>query len=121
MSVFRSLADNGRRYAALPRSDTICSAQGRASLGDVGRQVKMRRRLGVSDTPVGLNGPVTTKSEMCGTVVIPYWEPICVSAMLWPMGEMLSLTGPSKVRTNAAEMRCEPARTGMGLVLSSIP
>ena len=47
---------------------TIFSAHGRASSGDVGRQVKIRRRLGVSDTPVGLNGPVTTKSRRCGSV-----------------------------------------------------
>ena len=37
----------------------IFVAQGRASSGDVGRQVKMRLRIGVSETPVGLYGPRT--------------------------------------------------------------
>ena len=60
----------------------IFSAQGRASLGAVGRQVKMRRRVGVSDTPVGLYGPVTTRSCRCGMFVMPDSDPICVSAML---------------------------------------
>ena len=81
----------------------------------------MRRRLGVSDTPVGLNGPVTANICTCDCVVIPACEPICVSAMLCPIGAMLSFTGPSKVRMNAAVMRCGPARTEIGLVRISMP
>ena len=59
---------------------TICSAHGASSAGVVGRQMKTRRRLTVSDTPVTLCGPVTANSRRCGSVVTPSALPICVSA-----------------------------------------
>src|SRR5688572_6872389 len=121
MSAFTSFAASGRRYAAPPSREMIFSAHGRASLGDVGRHVKIWRRLGVSDTPVGLYGPVTTRSDRCGILVMPCSDPICVSAMLWPIGARLSLTGPSNVLMNAAAMRCGPARTVIGGVLMLSP
>ena len=34
-----------------------------------GRQMKRRRRLGVSPAPVASNGPVTTSASMCGCPV----------------------------------------------------
>ena len=44
----------------------IFRAHGISSDGEVGRQMKMRRRLGVSDTPVTLYGPVMLKSRTWG-------------------------------------------------------
>src|SRR5206468_591155 len=40
--------------------DRIWVAHGNSSLWFAGRQTKMRRRLGVSLTPAGLNGPATS-------------------------------------------------------------
>ena len=49
----------------MPRAQTI-------SCGAVdGWQVKIRRRLGVSETPVAVSGPVIAMSRRCGSVVKP--------------------------------------------------
>ncbi len=58
----------------------IFRAHGISSDGEVGRQMKMRRRLGVSDTPVTLYGPVMLKSRTCGRMKIPALSPYSVSA-----------------------------------------
>ena len=58
----------------------ISVAHAASSAAEVGRQLKMRRRLGVSDTPVTLNGPATANSRRCGSVVMPNPAPICESA-----------------------------------------
>ena len=70
----------GSRYASVARRLMICDAHAASSLGDVGRHVKILRRLGVSETPVTLNGPVMLKSRRCGSIVIPSARPISVSA-----------------------------------------
>ena len=49
----------------------ICVAQTSSSFAFVGRHVKMRRRLTVSDTPVTAVGPRMVMSRMCGSVVEP--------------------------------------------------
>ena len=49
----------------------ILRAQGRASSELVGRQVNTRWRLGVSDRPVTLYGPLMITSRTCGSVVTP--------------------------------------------------
>src|SRR4051812_13882918 len=97
------------------------SEQGFSSTFVLGRQTKIRLRIGVSETPVTLLGPRTTKFEMCAPTVMPDCDPICVSAMLWPIGAMLSLTGPSYVLGNAALTRCGPALTFTGFVETSMP
>jgi len=48
-----------RRYARRARFEMMFVAQRSSSEGFAGRQTKMRRRLGVSLTPVASNGPVT--------------------------------------------------------------
>jgi len=63
--------------AVVRRSDEVVAA---SSDSAVGRQVKILRRLTVSDTPVTLNGPLIAKSRTCGSVVTPKPEPICESA-----------------------------------------
>ena len=94
----------------------MARAHGRTSSGPVGRQEKMLRRLGVSETPVTLAGPLITRSRMWGGMVSPYPMPIWVSAMLCPCAEKRSSTGPRSVGMKTAETRWGPARTWMGPV-----
>ena len=77
----------------------------------VGRQLKMRRRLGDSDTPVTVIGPVTANSRRCGSAVIPKPLPIWLSAIVCSMGAIRSSTGASNREMNAAATRCGPALT----------
>src|SRR4051812_20979544 len=106
----------GRRYAVPASFAIMRSEHGFSSAFDLGRQTKIRLRIGVSETPVTFAGPRTTKFEMCAPTVMPDCDPICVSAMLWPIGAMLSLTGPSYVFGKAALTRCGPAVTLIALV-----
>ena len=89
----------------------MLAAQAVSSDGCVGRQVKMRRRLGESEMPVTLMGPVMANSRRCGSAVMPKPLPIWLSAIVCSIGAIRSSTGASKRDTNAAEMRCGPART----------
>ena len=66
-----SSSTNGRRNALCPSREMIWVAQAVSSEGSVGRQVKMARRLAVSDTPVGLKGPPMTRSRRCGSASSP--------------------------------------------------
>ncbi len=70
----------GRRYASPARLEMILRAHGISSAAPVGRQTKILRRLGVSETPVTLYGPVTLKSRTCGRMVMPALSPYSVSA-----------------------------------------
>ena len=70
----------GRRNACVASALTICAAHGRSSPAEVGRQVKILRRLGVAETPVTRCGPTMLRSLRCGSVVMPSATPICVSA-----------------------------------------
>ena len=49
----------------------ISFAHDASSAADVGRQREDALRLGVSETPVTLNGPPTANSRRCGSVVMP--------------------------------------------------
>ena len=48
----------------------ILRAHGSSSAVVVGRQMKIRRRLGVSPGPVGLNGPVSVNVSKCGCPMV---------------------------------------------------
>ena len=89
----------------------ISVAHAASSAGVVGRQVKMRRRLGVSETPVTCVGPVTANSRRCGSAVTPNVSPMLVSASVCSIGATRSSTGPSARWMNAADTRCGPALT----------
>ena len=97
------------RYAWPVRRLTIDSAHDSSSAADVGRQVKILARLGVSDTPVTLVGPTTRKSRMCGSIVMP--KLMLTSASVFSSGVSRSSIGPSMFWMNAAETRCGPALT----------
>ena len=66
-----SSSSSGLRKAPVPSLDTISVAQPASSEGSVGRQEKMARRLAVSETPVGLKGPPTTRSRRWGSASSP--------------------------------------------------
>ena len=89
----------------------MVAAHDASSAAAVGRQMKTLRRLGVSDTPVTLNGPPTANSRRCGSVVMPNPEPICESASECSIGGIKSSGTASKRCTNAAASRCVPALT----------
>ena len=96
-------------------------AHAASSAAIVGRQVKMRRRLTVSETPVTRCGPTTARLRRCGSVVMPTAMPISVSARVCSIGATRSLTGPSNRCRNAAVTRCGPAGTCTGAVFSDSP
>jgi hypothetical protein len=102
-SISRSVA--GRRNACVASRRTIWAEHTRSSAGAVGRQMKIFRRLAVSDTPVTRWGPTMLSSFRWGSVVTPYATPICVSASVWLIGAMRSLTGPSNRWMKAAVTR----------------
>ena len=60
-----------RRNACEASAVTIVCAHCVCCAGCGGWQAKILRRLGVSDTPVGSNGPVIAMSRRCGRVVKP--------------------------------------------------
>ena len=59
----------------------------------VGRQVKIIRRLTVSDTPVTFDGPRMVRSRMCGSAVTP--KVMLTSASVFSSGTSRSSSGPS--------------------------
>jgi hypothetical protein len=65
-------------------------AQARPSVPAAGRQVKMRRRTGESETPLGLAGPVMTRSRRWGSREKPYAVAFDVLASDHLSGEMRS-------------------------------
>src|SRR5262244_2003959 len=92
----------------------IFLAQGSSSFAEAGRQMKIFSRLGVSLTPVALNGPLTPKSRTWGREVRPATEPAEISPRVRPIGRRRSSYGPSVLFwffKNAAEIRCGPAFT----------
>ena len=119
MSPSTSREASGRRYALSPRRATIVRAHGRSSVGVVGRQLNTLRRLGVSETPVGANGPRMITSRRCGSVVIAL-PPEPPPANDQSCGRIRSSYGPSNRRTNAADTTCWPALIGIGSVYIEI-
>ena len=87
----------------------MSAAQADSSSAVVGRQVKILRRLSVSDTPVTLSGPLTVKSRKCVNAVVPNTSPMLVSARVCSIGMIRSSAGPSNRCTNTADTRCWPA------------
>src|ERR1043166_8130366 len=96
----------------MPSRETMRCAHARATDGDAGRQVKIARRTGVSDTPDGLYGPEMTRSRRCGKSENPYVVAIEVLASDHLSGEMRSCATPWNLGgMNAADTRCGPAVT----------
>ena len=73
-------AQFGVSTVTLREALTILRAQGISSVGDSGRQTNTLRRLGVSETPVTVSGPVMLRSRRCGRMVMPTLSPYSVSA-----------------------------------------
>src|SRR3954469_7893541 len=94
---------------------TICSAHARCAAAAVGRQVKIALRLGVSEMPVMLVGPLIAISMTYGGSVVPAL-PVPFDARDQSCGLIRSSYGPSVRRTNAAVTRCWPALTLTGAV-----
>ena len=84
----------------------MSAAQADSSGALVGRQVKILRRLSVSETPVTAIGPATVKSRRCVSAVVPNTSPMLVSASVCSIGMIKSSAGPSNRCTNAADTRC---------------
>ena len=99
----------------------ISPAQPRASSGPAGRHVKMRARLGVSETPVTFCGPRIARSRRCGRLVKPYELAMLVLASDQSCGEITSWTGPSNCGTKTADTRWGPAVTWIGSVQRLTP
>ena len=74
----------------------------------------MRRRLGVSETPVTASGPWMVTSWMCGSAVTPNPVPMRVSISVESMGISRSSSGPAKCRGKTTAMRCGPAAIWIG-------
>ena len=70
--------------------------------------MKIRRRLGVSETPVTVDGPMMRSSRMCGSSVIPC--PIDTSASVFSSGITRSSGIASKL---ADERRRDALRPGL--------
>ena len=85
-------------------------AQRVSSAGAVGRQVKILRRLGVSETPVTLKGPRIAKAFRWGNIVMPSPSLCSVSARVCSMGAIKSSIGPIVVLD---ECRGNTLRTGL--------
>ncbi len=97
---------------------TISVAHAVSSAGLVGVQVRMRRRLGVSDTPDGCIGPTMVIVCRWGSVVMPGCKPTLTSRIVCSTRRTESSTAPSALATNAAATRCGPAVTAIGGVTS---
>src|SRR6476646_2162683 len=99
----------------------ICSAHGFSSAFDAGRQEKTILRLGVSEMPVTLVGPITATSMIAGGVVVPALA-VPFEALDQSVGRMRSSYGPSLRRTNATDTVFWPAFTKTGsLLMMSTP
>src|ERR1051325_11078888 len=72
----------------------------------------MRARLGVSEIPVTLNGPVIARSRRCGSVVKPYASAMLVLAIDQSSGAIRSCTGPSRRRMTAMRTGGDADRLG---------
>ncbi len=95
----------------------ISPAQVGSSAAEVGRQVKMRRRLTESETPVTAYGPLTVMSRRCGSSVTP--KLMLTSASVFSVGIRASSIGASNFWMNAADTLCGPAVTWMRAVFGS--
>src|SRR4029078_4341105 len=99
----------------------ICSAHGRSSALEAGRKEKMILRLGVSETPVTLVGPITATSMIAGGVVVPALA-VPFEALDQSVGRIKSSYGPSFRRTKATDTDFWPAFTKIGsLLMMSTP
>src|SRR5688500_14233050 len=91
----------------------IWSAHAAAANEADGRHENTIFRLGDSDRPTVLLGPMTVSSMMCGGTVVPaLFVPAAASDQSW--GLIKSSYGPSVRRTKAADTRCCPAFTRIG-------
>ena len=108
----------GRRKARRASVVTISVAQAVSSAAVAGVQVRMWRRLGVSDTPEGCIGPTMVRVCRCGSVVMPGCRPTLTSRIVCSTSRTESSTAPSALLTNAAATRCGPAVTAIGGVTS---
>ena len=107
-SAARSFGRGHRTAKRAPASvDTIVVAQRRSSAAAAGRQTKMRRRLGVSPGPVGLNGPAivdAVDAAGCRRSRPRRCPPSTAAAA--------SGFAPPVFSTNVTPMVCGPALTG---------
>ena len=90
----------------------MSQAQVSSSFAEAGEQVKMRRRLGVSETPVTTKGPAMVNDCRCGSAMNP-GTPALISTIDCSTWRNSSSVGPSNFAMNAADTRCGPALTGM--------
>ena len=82
----------------------ICFAQGSSWARVAGRQLKIRRRLGVSPDPVALYGPVTVNVSKCG------WPDVSRVSVELRMNGCRRVGLVASLRAmNAAPMTCGPA------------
>src|SRR6266540_5155621 len=90
----------------------ISYAHGSSAFGDCGVQVKIRRRLGVSDTLVTVNGTAIVIDCRCGSAINP-GTPALMSTIDCSPCRNASSVGPSNLAMKAADTRCGPALTAI--------